>query len=492
MDIRLFIFISDKCNFSCKHCVSNSSSKANQFLIDDTDIELVTTQINTNNGVKEVHFTGGEPSLFVELMQKIQNGVKRKVHWGMTTNGWFGKNAANHLRDIHLDEMAISYDKFHKEFIDHEIIDDLIKYTHDNSIRVKINSVYESISDISITNDINHNDAEPVPTNMLYAGRANQISHNPQNILPKVNPLDSTCPSLNNEISKDLIYMPGEGFTVCCGSLLFDNLQDESFLFTKNVGEKNQMQDLLTKGNFKHQLELLAIEPHDLSFNHVCEACKFIYGKIDNPKAPSLYDVLTNNKYPVTLPLSKELPLDQAKSLNLKIVYMYAGNLPKQDVAKPLFTNDFDITIMTTYVDFEEKIVNLLNKIYFEPNKNHFTPDGIKETTTGFLSYLEKSQIGLYFINNELVGLLMGVKLTPHPFFELETFHIGFWGYDKSLVSKDQARFIIADWIKKLREWNASNQPLSISVDWFNHSSIGLIKKSGLNLSKVRFEKKGR
>ena len=79
------IELTDRCNFSCKHCYCSSDSTKNTFL-DKTAILRVLDGLN-DMGVEVVEFTGGEPCLHPEFISIIQHALNYFSIIPIITNG---------------------------------------------------------------------------------------------------------------------------------------------------------------------------------------------------------------------------------------------------------------------------------------------------------------------------------------------------------------------------------------------------------------------
>ena len=125
--IKLQILVSDRCNLRCGHCIVSASPLANRWMLSERDIEQIAAVVNTTPEVQTVHFTGGEPTLFQDLISRLQNRIKRQVRYGMTTNGTQGSRLDAFLKAVNLDEITLSYDRFRKDQVKQDILLDFLK-----------------------------------------------------------------------------------------------------------------------------------------------------------------------------------------------------------------------------------------------------------------------------------------------------------------------------------------------------------------------------
>src|SRR5271168_3964517 len=88
-DYELYLVLSDLCNFSCAHCINSSGPKGSRWDLAQDAVEALASQINAVSRVKALHFTGGEPSLRMSQIRRLQSLLGSKTSFAMTTNGWF-------------------------------------------------------------------------------------------------------------------------------------------------------------------------------------------------------------------------------------------------------------------------------------------------------------------------------------------------------------------------------------------------------------------
>lgn len=99
----LTIEITRRCNMKCGHCIRGNAQPI------DFDIKYFRDFIEKNNitGISDLFFTGGEPSLKVDLMRQVLDYMKKKDiylnRFGMVTNGKRATDEFIHLLiDYHL------------------------------------------------------------------------------------------------------------------------------------------------------------------------------------------------------------------------------------------------------------------------------------------------------------------------------------------------------------------------------------------------------
>ncbi len=104
--------ITSNCNFKCKYCNSHNCHSND---MSDTDIKEI-LEAAYKNGVKRVHWTGGEP-LFKKTTCDFMKYAKQLGYeeQSMTTNGFFLAEKANDLKESGISRINISLDTMDKE-----------------------------------------------------------------------------------------------------------------------------------------------------------------------------------------------------------------------------------------------------------------------------------------------------------------------------------------------------------------------------------------
>jgi organic radical activating enzyme len=176
---------------------------------------MLAETVNCNQIISQVHFTGGEPSLFLEEIKALQKLINRPVLYAMTTNG------SNPISSIKLDEIIFSYDKFHSPFITPEEIIAVADDAKQRGLSVVVNSVFSDVSDIAAQTIFSAHQIQVVPSRIVYSGRAK--TQNTALSWKDTSALAQTCPSIQREQRRNerekIMFIPTKGFTPCCGPL---------------------------------------------------------------------------------------------------------------------------------------------------------------------------------------------------------------------------------------------------------------------------------
>lgn len=136
---RVTLFVTHKCNLKCIYCNGPHTDKAmdpekrKEMLSSDVSLEQYTRLLDdwARNGLKNIHFTGGEATLHPKLLDFIKMASEKSISSTITTNGMAGPELYRKLVENGLSEIRISIDST----IDEEF--DQIVRVKDASKRVK-------------------------------------------------------------------------------------------------------------------------------------------------------------------------------------------------------------------------------------------------------------------------------------------------------------------------------------------------------------------
>lgn len=158
----LRVSITNTCNFGCAYCVDGEAveQKQTQQLSPEQLVKII-QNLHEKLDFDTIRLTGGEPTLYRNLVELVRNLSKLNVPLKMTSNGYLLSKMAKQLADAGLESINISLDA-----IDEVVFEQMAKRKGlsqvlegiesciQNGIQVKLNSV--------IMNGLNHSQVLPL------------------------------------------------------------------------------------------------------------------------------------------------------------------------------------------------------------------------------------------------------------------------------------------------------------------------------------------
>jgi len=244
---RLCFLYTNQCNFSCSHCITDSSPWNNEKI----PFRLAKRCIKDAKklGISQVSFSGGEPFIFYdEICRLVKLANSLNMNTSITTNGFWAnsrKEALGKMKELvtyGLTDISVSFDQFHAQYVPLNNCINIIKAAVKVGIRPRViltrlkkvqmpaifkSKRYRGVLQYRIQNIIPHGRAEEFPLSNLRGYRK------------KENPcLAALTP---------LIKYDGT-VTMCCGPsfwakrsslLVLGNLRKRSLVSILNKAEKN-------------------------------------------------------------------------------------------------------------------------------------------------------------------------------------------------------------------------------------------------------------
>jgi cyclic pyranopterin phosphate synthase len=110
---NLRVSVTDRCNFRCRYCMPEEGMEwlRKNMLLSFEEIARLAA-IFASLGVTKIRLTGGEPLMRKELWKLVSmiRGIAGIRDIALTTNGYFLKQQARHLREAGLDRINVSLD----------------------------------------------------------------------------------------------------------------------------------------------------------------------------------------------------------------------------------------------------------------------------------------------------------------------------------------------------------------------------------------------
>ncbi|MEW5951162.1 MAG: 4Fe-4S cluster-binding domain-containing protein [Elusimicrobiota bacterium] len=281
MDIKkISVILGKKCGFYCSHC--NSINLKRNLLAHEK--KRIISEINIKR-FKKILFAGGEPFFYVKDINEILSGIKdlSSKTIELTTNGYFAsteKKSEKYLKSIlKLDSVQMSYDKFHYKFLPYKNIKNLYKACRNLHIKFGIVIAVSEFADLLLIKKIRKYGKFFIGIQkVLPIGNAikNKLYFRPVKFDETV--LKKSCPS-----KKEISYIAGKGFSVCCSNLSYnDSSKIKTYHHSLNRHMKSKFYGIISNFNFqdiirKYYLDIPANKA-DLSLE--CNLCEYIFSRI--------------------------------------------------------------------------------------------------------------------------------------------------------------------------------------------------------------------
>jgi hypothetical protein len=183
--------------------------------------ELIAATVRSH-GLRTVLFIGGEPTLYIPDMNEMVSLFGEPVpKIRMTTNGHFAgtrTKAKKVLSSISkLSGINLSYDKLHARFLPEENIEALCSACKELGVKFDVLLTVNSPMDMVLVKDLRRLGDFPILIQKLIPvgmAKQNNLGYRYPSFDEKV--LEISCP-----MKDKLTYICGQGFSSCCGSLIY-------------------------------------------------------------------------------------------------------------------------------------------------------------------------------------------------------------------------------------------------------------------------------
>lgn len=473
--VDLYVFVQDKCNFSCSHCISFSSPTASKFLMSDSECLEVVDLVNKNRQIRSVHFTGGEPSLGLSKLKWISQNIRKEVKIHITTNGWFAEKNLALLDDLNLETITISLDKFHLPYIKKKAIYDLCLYYLDKGIsEVALNVVFED--PLELADYVDFSDLGVVVKPRMLVGLPG--SEGKPNIKKKEFIHDGCPSSKTKDGTKGIFYIPGRGLIQCCAGIAFHDLTPKEYYSdTARLSEDYFSKEFSDKSFSSYIANPSLMELVDQNYSSLCEACTDFHLPYFGGR--SLQGLLTLdedlnglNKCFVSSSVSKKL---------LNLVGRIKPSLSLVVRGKLLEIEEKNLSLMSTErvhsdnPDVKRVVLDVFKKCYH--SRGLSVGDQVineVEAEETLLELLSLPDVMAYFLKkNEKIGGLIVIKPFKYDFFEATYLHMAFLGYQKEVLDAVDVKTAV----HKLICFELGVESLTVRCHLGNKGSMGLLFK---------------
>jgi 4Fe-4S single cluster domain len=499
-EIELYLILSDLCNFECNHCLSSSGPKSKYFRLESGELLKLAEMVNSNPKITAINFSGGEPTLQTEMISKFQSKINRPIHYTVTTNGWLGGRLKGFLDKVKVQSITLSYDKWHKPFVLEQTLVEFVSIAVACKIPVDLNIVFENIIELSIAGPLVEAGAKLNATHVIPCGRANELT---VGSVANENAISGSCPSneleMRNRGVRKLTYFPQKGFSICCGPLAFDGKREPLELYAKEISDiDNTFVAVATSGgSFKEQASRLGLEIEHIPFRSRCEACSFLYAKNICGNRLSIQDLALQQKEVAYYPKISRLTSQQEQALRQAFHVKYFHLLAPEAIPTYLVNSDVSPAQSIHVADILQEGVDVFTdfteETFYDRNGSDYSLKDREIFLELAKGYFQLELFGnVYRKNGKVVGLISTHRAKAHPATGTDLLHIGYWGYDRDSLTKEEARWIKQDWTRGLLKWSQlnGNIPVDASVDFFNKSAFNLTAKMGFKVHSLRLDRK--
>lgn len=274
---ELCITVGYSCNFHCDHCAVKN--KRGVSLTEAEKLSLI--RIIKKRHIPALFFVGGETSLYIKDINRILDAVfpeiKPKVR--ITTNGYFADSVENAVKTLKrfrlLSGVQLSYDKYHSRFMPLRKVKNLYLACRDLKIPFSCILSIASPMDLMLLNDLKRLGKFRVaiqPVHPIGAAEEHGLDFQYPSFDPGV--LKKYCPNRGR-----LIYLCGEGFTICCSYL---SLQKDSSKYvhpTISAHKRSRFYKLVANNTFGSMMSVKGISTGDLlpKDSSPCNLCSRIF-----------------------------------------------------------------------------------------------------------------------------------------------------------------------------------------------------------------------
>lgn len=212
----LGIQITNTCNMTCAHCITDSSPSARGDL---SWVDILTAIRSAAPHIDGVCVTGGEPMLRPDLtLRTIALTRELGLISSMTTNGFWSRTEAetrrvfDQLAAAGLAKMGVSFDRFHDRIVDADSLNRLLAVGAETDICIKIHycggrsdAAYQIVTELACKHGVT-----VLPSDVLPFGRGRQIAI-------RRNPSIDRVPDAACGVAVRPVLTPEGDLYTCCG-----------------------------------------------------------------------------------------------------------------------------------------------------------------------------------------------------------------------------------------------------------------------------------
>ena len=267
------------CNYTCSHCVNDSGPKMTK-KVSSGEIERIQADV-IKYRPKTLQFSGGESSFYHQEINQIVRAHPelKNCEVILTSNGWYGKSPELTEKTLGqfdmITQLTLSFDVFHGNEAKIDYLENIKLYASDKNIKLVVSFCISSPLDLIKAKKVLENIDIPVIYQKVDSvGRAKDNHLGFKFPLFEEDTLNETCPNI-----ECVSFIPGKGFSICCGNLMFNEDNPEIYHETIDDHFESPFYKKLKNKNFGQILEEKNIPITDLKSKHssACALCEFIH-----------------------------------------------------------------------------------------------------------------------------------------------------------------------------------------------------------------------
>lgn len=274
---ELCVTVGYACNFKCSHCAV-ADKRGVRLTVKEKELLVNTIK---KRRIQALFFVGGETALYIEDINQIVSAVESAVQprVKITTNGYFAETidkASRVLKQFKLlSSVQLSYDTYHAKFLPLYKIKNLYLACRNAGISFNVILTIQSPLELVQLRELKALGKFPVILQTVHpigAARDNKLAYRYPSFDERV--LLKRCPNLGK-----IIYLCGEGFTVCCSYLTLQGKTSGYVHPTIGRHTASSFYKLISKNTFREIMKAKGIGLERLMPEHSssCNLCNFIF-----------------------------------------------------------------------------------------------------------------------------------------------------------------------------------------------------------------------
>jgi hypothetical protein len=236
----------------------------------------------------------------------------------------------------------------------------------------------------------------------------------------------------------------------------------------------------------------LGIDTSIAKFNSRCEACTFLYRPLFGNLTIS--DLIKQNTSVEYYPNGFKLSEIHNTILDKEFHVKYFCTAEPMDIKTKHIPISPSISVNNISKENQEDMSlfeSFTLKTFYDSYKNWYGQQDREYFSNTVPMYFKENLFGKkYFKGNICVALVVTHLYDKHPAINEPTLHIGYWGYDRGLLTREEAQSIKNDWFIFLKEQSSKlgNIKIDASLDWFNMPAQKMSLFNGFKISALRLD----